>query len=893
MVRNPINYARLNDALLERVDRLLDDWLPAGSERNGRWYVGDFDGSPGESANVNMATGQWIDNGGGGGDKGGDLISLYARINNLSNHEAAMQLMDQLGWLAARDDQRSTVQAPAPTPAQSDERPEPEAEEGEVGPRKPRKGREPKWRPIVPVPKHAPAPRFRFGFKNKKTGDWDEFDAVRTWAYRMNGALLGHVARFERIDSRGELVKDTVPLTWCENVEDDRGGQRWHWKVWDDPRPLYVPAEGIVEQLPVVVVEGEKCAEEAHRLLGTEFTFVSWQGGCKTWAKADWSWLKGLNVFLWPDVDRQHERLTKAEREAGVDPATKPLLHPHKQPGFMAMMNIGTELQAKQSCQVYLCPVLGLGTTKDGWDIADAIAEGWTADRLRDFIRSAPAFVSHNDEARAMAKAAPSGASAGEEPGDRIDWRDKLLTSSTGTIKAVRENAVLALDGLPDVGVPGCPEAEGVIAFDEFSNNVIKLKDPPWGTGAGVWQEEDELELGSWLARSLYLPPMPRGTLEEATLMVAKRHKVHPVRRGIEALRGRWDQKKRLGTWLERVCMQGHQVSPDLRQYLARAGAWFVMAMCARVLTPVMRGSEVVVGPGCKFDYMLIFEGPQGWGKSTIAKILGGEYYADTGLILGEKDSYQNIQGIHVYEWGELDSMSKADVKLVKLFIASAKDRFRATFDRRPRDYPRQVVFVGTTNEDHYMTDATGNRRFWPVKLLSPADLDWLRENRDQLLAEALHYLDAGERFHPTIAEQRKYFDPQQAERMRENSIDALIRDYLYNADQKVPHMGENGTLVNSITLTTLLSRIGYSNDKQTDVVMSKAGQTMTRLGWQCTRPAGDASGHRPRVYVRPTEEPASWVVTPSASTASASSGSSNSPAQGDQPMEASDGCPV
>lgn len=891
MVRNPIDYVRLADALLQRVDSLLPEWLPAGAERNGRWYVGDFDGSPGESANVNMATGQWIDNGGGGDDKGGDLISLYARIHNLSNHEAAIQLMERLGWISARDDDaRQAVQTPAPAgpagpgPGSPLDGP-PDAEAAE--PRQPRKRGEPKWRPILPVPKHAPKPKFIFGFKNKKTDKWDEFEAVRTWAYRMGGALLGYVARYERIDSRGELVKDAVPWTWCENIEDARGGQKWHSMQWPVPRPLYVPAEGIVPQLPVLVVEGEKCAEEAHKLIGTEFTVVAWPGGCKTWAMADWTWLKGLTVYLWPDVDLQHERLTKAEREAGTLPSSKPLLHPFKQPGMVAMMNIGTELQARQACQVYLCPVLGLLKTKDGWDVADAIEEGWDVDKLRDFIRSSPEFTSHNDEARAMAKATPSVAGAGVEDGESLAWRDKLLTSSTGAIKAVRENAVLALDGLPDKGVPGAPEADGVIAFDEFSNNVIKLKPTPWGTEAGAWQEEDELEMGSWLARTLYLPPMPRGTLEEATLMVAKRHKVHPVRQAVERLRGTWDGERRLATWLQRVCMGKQEPDPALKQYLERAGPWFLMAMCARVMTPQRRGSEVVIGPGCKFDYMLIFEGPQGWGKSTIAKILGGDFYADTGLILGEKDSYQNIQGIHVYEWGELDSMSKADVKLVKLFIASAKDRFRATFDRRPRDYPRQVVFVGTTNEEHYMTDATGNRRFWPAKLYGPADLDWLRDNRDQLLAEALVHLDNGVRFHPTIAEQRKWFDPQQSARMRENSIDSLIRAYLYDPEQKVPHMGENGALVNTITLPQLLNRIGYSNDKQTDVVVSKAGQTMTRLGWTTTRPT-DENGHRPRMYVRPKDEPATWVVTP----ASASSGP-NSPAQGDQPQEATNGCPV
>ena len=98
MARPPIDFQRLNDALLQSVEAHLQRWLPAGVERNGRWYVGDFDGSPGESANVNMATGQWIDNAAPDEDVGRDLISLYARIHNMGNAEAAHALMQELGW---------------------------------------------------------------------------------------------------------------------------------------------------------------------------------------------------------------------------------------------------------------------------------------------------------------------------------------------------------------------------------------------------------------------------------------------------------------------------------------------------------------------------------------------------------------------------------------------------------------------------------------------------------------------------------------------------------------------------------------------------------------------------------------------------------------------------
>ena len=853
--RKPIDFARLNDALLDRVESLLSEWLPQGTERNNRWYVGDFDGSPGESANVNMRTGQWIDNGNPDVDKGGDLISLYARIKQLSNGEAARELMERMGWSRPDEDERP-VRTSAPRSDGFDQAVTQAAAEGQPKPPS-RSKREAKWRAVVPVPSFAPKPGFLFGYKDKsKPGaPWVELDAVRTWEYRFEGVLYGYVARFERVSSDGETVKDTVARTWCENLDDGSGSMKWHWKQWEAPRPLYVPATLLSgdKSLPVVIVEGEKCAEAGHQLLGHEFDFVSWPGGCASWSMADWSWLNGRTVYLWPDCDAQRERLTKEFEEQGRTKDLMPLRPEAKQPGMKAMVQIGTKLQADHDCTVFLCRIPAPGAVPDGWDIADAVAAGWDAEQVRAFVRAATSFHSPNDEARAKAKKIDP--SAGADPNDGDGWRGKLLQSGTGAIKACRENVVLALDGIDHNGtwIPGALDAKGVIAFDEFSNNVVKLKATPWGTAKGLWQEEDELEMGAWLTRVYYLPPMPRGTLEEAVLMVAKRHKVHPMREHVEGLRGKWDHEKRLGTWLRRVCMEEDEIDADLQGYLARAGAWFIMAMCARVMQIERVGPDIVRGPGTKFDYMLIFEGPQGWRKSTIAKTLGGEYYADTGLQLGEKDSYQNIQGIHVYEWGELDSMSKADVKLVMLFIASAKDRFRATFDRRPRDYPRQVVFVGTTNENHYLSDPTGNRRFWPVRLTREADIDWLVENLEQLIAEAVHYLDAGARFHPTLKEQKALFDPQQQLRMVENSVDSLIKAFLYDESQHVGHSGVNGSLVTEIALTELLSRIGYSSEKQTPTVMKQASSVMGRLGWPLKKMGKDGDGHRPWKYVRPS----------------------------------------
>lgn len=913
MGRPPIDFARLNDALLQQVETLLRRWLPNGVERNGRWYVGDFDGSAGESANVNMATGQWIDNAAPDEDVGRDLVSLYARIHNMSNGEAAHVLMQDLGWERPSDDDArqpaqarppASVQAPAHAdepPAQPQEGTEPAGDGAGSAPAKPGGKRAPRWRAVTPVPPHAPKPTFIFGYKDKtKPGSpWVELDAVATWEYRFEGDLYGYVSRFERVNSDGELVKDTTPRTWCENLDDGRGLQRWHWKQWEAPRPLYVPATLLSAgaRLPVVLVEGEKCAKKGHELLGHEFDFVSWPGGCKAWAMARWGWLMGRTVYLWPDCDAQRERLSRAERDAGVDKATKPLLPAYRQPGMQAMVHIGSELVANQACTVFMCQIPEPGKVSDGWDIADAIDQGWDADQVRAFIRKAVAFVPPQDEARAKAATQTPSMAAAEEAGEAISWRRSLIEATNGSIKPVRENAALAMDGvsLPDGRrIPGADDLQGLFAFNEFTNNVELTRPAPWGTPAGPVGESDDLELGDHLSRAHWLPPMGRQTLEEAISMVARRHKVHPAREHFERLRGKWDRCARLRTWLLRCCRADGQPQAGedesdldarlhdladhdmLGRYLARVGTWVLMAIAARVMRP-----------GVKFDYMLILEGGQGLFKSTTAQVLGLQWFADTGLVLGDKDSYQNLQGVLVYEWGELHSLTKAEVTKVKQFISSQKDRFRASFDRRPRDYPRQVVFIGTTNESHYLTDATGNRRFWPVRVERPIDLAWLKAHLDQLYAEAIHYLDAGERFHPTHREQQDLFDPQQASRQVEDSLELAIRRYLYDVEQRLPHGAMNGALRPDVTLNELLDAIGITLDKQTEAMSKKASAIMGRLGWERGRRSAKLDDSRPWVYRRPSGSAATQPPQAMPSGSQASNGATQ-PANTGEP----DDCP-
>ena len=158
--------------------------------------------------------------------------------------------------------------------------------------------------------------------------------------------------------------------------------------------------------------------------------------------------------------------------------------------------------------------------------------------------------------------------------------------------------------------------------------------------------------------------------------------------------------------------------------------------------------------PGTKFDNILVLNGPQGIGKSTLIALLGGEWYSDSLSIsdMNDKTAAEKLQGFWIMEIGELAGMRKADIDKVKAFISRQDDKYRASFGRRVTPHPRQCIFFGTTNsEKGYLRDITGNRRFWTVKV--PGDSEkhpWELKPEDvqQIWAEVLTYVSQGEKLY-------------------------------------------------------------------------------------------------------------------------------------------------
>jgi predicted P-loop ATPase len=151
-----------------------------------------------------------------------------------------------------------------------------------------------------------------------------------------------------------------------------------------------------------------------------------------------------------------------------------------------------------------------------------------------------------------------------------------------------------------------------------------------------------------------------------------------------------------------------------------------------------------VYRPGCQQDHMIVLEGPQGIGKSSALRTIGGDYFAEQHEAITGKGFFEVLQGKLLIEISELDAFRHAAITKVKQVITCTNDRFRNPYDRHAQDHPRQCVFAGTTNKDDWNQDETGARRFWPIACQRQIDIEAIRIHRDQFFAEAVARFKAG-----------------------------------------------------------------------------------------------------------------------------------------------------
>lgn len=388
-------------------------------------------------------------------------------------------------------------------------------------------------------------------------------------------------------------------------------------------------------------------------------------------------------------------------------------------------------------------------------------------------------------------------------------WPD---TTRDGKPRPTLANALLAIRRLGIVG-----------EYDAFRRRKI--------LGGHTLQEfqGDLSDDGCAVLRHLVLTEFgfdPRADhIREAANLICLENTHHPVRDYLSGLE--WDRVARIDEWLTRYL--GAEDTPLNRAF----GRIVLLAAVRRVRQP-----------GVKFDYILVLEGKQGSGKSTAIQILASpDWFSDQEiLLLDSRGQVEAMEGVWIYELGELDGLSRADTNKVKAFASRQTDRARMAYARFRETRPRESIFIGTTNDETYLRDQTGNRRFWPVRT-GAIDLETLRRDRDQLWAEAA----AREALCESIAlDQALWADANvmQEARVEEDPWRAILEEKIRVARQS-PRGGEfdrfstevSGGYERVLSTHLLTQALRMSPDQVFQHHSKRLAMVMRSLGWDGPKP--------------------------------------------------------
>lgn len=302
------------------------------------------------------------------------------------------------------------------------------------------------------------------------------------------------------------------------------------------------------------------------------------------------------------------------------------------------------------------------------------------------------------------------------------------------------------------------------IVYNQLADGLEVIGPLPWNHPGRYWREADDAQLVSYVD-SRY-GSFSQRFFDIALTKVADDRLYHPIQTMFETL-PMWDGHPRVDSLL--IDYLGAQDNPYVRAVTRKA-------LCAAYYR--------VYKPGTKFDYMVVLNGGQGIGKSTLIAKLGMDWFSDSLSLsdMNDKTAAEKLLGNWILEISELAGMKKADIDKVKAFVSRQDDKYRASFGKHVVSHPRQCVIFGTTNNmEGYLRDITGNRRFWNVKvtgngIYKPWDLD--EETIKQIWAEVVIHAGVGEdlALPPDVEEYARY---EQREAVEQDEREGFVEAYL------------------------------------------------------------------------------------------------------------------
>ncbi len=342
----------------------------------------------------------------------------------------------------------------------------------------------------------------------------------------------------------------------------------------------------------------------------------------------------------------------------------------------------------------------------------------------------------------------------GRAPSGRGDaWLQELKLGIGGRPKSIFGNALKALEH--------APVWQGVFRFDIFGSQIVLQSAPYWDGVASFRPRPFDSREVNYVLEWLHdhdIDVQAHDALR-AVEHVAFKNSFHPVREFLNNLV--WDGERRLDHWLV------HYLGVEPSEYHRRVGRILLISSVARIQKP-----------GCKVDTIVCLEGEQGSGKSRAVRALYAPWFTDRVSPIQTKDAAHELLGMWGIEMAELAVLNSARVEDAKAFLTRQSDRYRKPYGRSVEDHPRQCVIICTTNENQYLRDATGNRRFLPVSCGTIA-IEELEANRDQLFAEAVAAYRNGEPWWLNGQDSTSLAQPMQVKRIREDLLPKRLEQYL------------------------------------------------------------------------------------------------------------------
>lgn len=620
-----IDFDGLNLRLSFNIRSLVTQWLPGGKLVGKEYTCSSLLGGNGDSLRFNIE--KCIGSDFATGDKFGDCIDLYAKVNSLTQIEAAKELLEQFPPNLSKP---AAVKEPGP---------------------------ELLYR--IPPDNNSPS------FKHYKYGQ-----ASEVYKYKNEkGQIIFYMSRHET-----QTGKQFIPWSFMSDG-------KWHNKAFESPRPLFGLVEVIENpDLPCIVVEGEKSVLAAKKFAGEIYNIVTWSNGSQSFGKADWKPLYGKSILLWPDNDTA---------------------------GFSAMQNVAKILSPH--CLEIKIINLDNSNLKSGWDAADS---GFTWNTFKDWAKPRISVYQHNNAELLTLRTKPNEPDEPLIDGSLYAIWDKLGVARTGNGQPVcnLDNALRVLEGFPLF--------TDILWFDEFHQKYYTI----WNASKPrEWSDIDDFRLTSFMQRELGLMRMSDDMINKAIRLHGKNHTRNEPRDWLNALK--WDNEPRISTFFINAA------GAESNEYVTAASRNFWLTLVARILHP-----------GCQVDNMVVLEGSQGKGKTSLLRTIGQDWYTSAKEKVDSNNFFMMLNGKLLIEIAELDSFNRSEITRIKQVVSDPIDRYRSPYDRNTEDHKRQSIFVGTTNESTYLRDDTGARRFWPVKC-NNFDLVYTDQNRDQLFAEATHLI--------------------------------------------------------------------------------------------------------------------------------------------------------